>query len=187
MAVTVSNLILGPANLYVGAFGAAEPTSAQVNTLPPVSAWTDLGATQDGVTLTINQDFTELEVDQVVDIPGRRLTKRELVVKTNLAEATLANLALLMNNQSTLVTAAATNVLTPAFDTSATQPTYNALIIDGWAANGKVRRVIARRVLSVDNPEFSYKKDGQAVFTVSWSAHYVSPAIAPFVVYDQIT
>lgn len=171
----------------MGLFGATEPLSTAVGTPPLSTAWTDLGGTTDGVTLTINQEYTELEVDQVVDIPGRRLTKRELTLSTNLAEATLKNLALLLNNTSNYVTGAAVDTLNPANDTSATQPQYSALIFDGFAANGKVRRVIARRVLSVDNPEFAYKKDEQTVFSASFSAHYVSNTILPFVIYDQIT
>ncbi len=185
MAVTVSNLILGPGTLYRGLFGAAEPAEAAINTTPAVSAWTDLGGTTDGVTLTINQEYTELEVDQIVDIPGRRLTKRELTISTNLAEATLANLALTMNNLSSVTTGSSASTLTPAFDTSATQPTYFALIFDGYAPDGKRRRVVARRVLSIDNTEFAYKKDEQSVFTVTFSAHYVSSAIAPFIIMDQ--
>ena len=185
MAVTVSNLILGPGTLYRGLFGATEPTESGINTTPAASAWTDLGGTTDGVTLTINQEYTELEVDQIVDIPGRRLTKRELTISTNLAEATLANLALTMNNLSSVTTGSSASTLTPAFDTSATQPTYFALIFDGFAPDGKRRRVIARRVLSVDNTEFAYKKDEQSVFTVTFSAHYVSSVIAPFVILDQ--
>jgi len=185
MAVTVSNLILGPGTLYQGVFGATEPLEAVINETPETSAWTDLGGTQDGVTLTINQEYTELEVDQVVDIPGRRLTKRELTLSTNLAEATLDNMAIAMNNLSAVVTGAAASTLTPPNAVSATQPDYFALIFDGFAPSGKRRRVVARRVLSIDNTEFAYKKDGQTMFTVTFSAHYVSSAIAPFVILDE--
>ena len=38
------------------------------------------------ITLELNQEYTELEVDQVVDIPGRRLTKREFKLNSNLAD-----------------------------------------------------------------------------------------------------
>jgi hypothetical protein len=33
--------------------------------------------------------------------------------------------------------------------------------------------------------EFAYKKDEQNVFSVLFSGHYVSPAIAPFRVQDE--
>ncbi len=55
MGVTASNLILGPARLYIGAFGGAEPADSAVTpngvTTPPSSAvWTDVGGTDGGVT-----------------------------------------------------------------------------------------------------------------------------------------
>lgn len=184
MAVTVSNLILGPGTLYRGLFGAAEPAASAIATAPS-SAWTDLGGTTDGVTITINQEYTEYEVDQIVDIPGRALTKREITISTNLAEATLDNLALTMNNLSTVSTGADASTLVPAFDTSATQPTYFALLFDGYAPSGKRRRVVLRRALSVDNTEFAYKKDEQSVYTVTFSGHYVSSAVAPFQFWDE--
>ena len=58
MAVTTTNLIMGPANLYIATFGATEPADTDVNTTPPASSWTDLGGTQDGVKLSIDQTYT---------------------------------------------------------------------------------------------------------------------------------
>lgn len=191
MTATVTNLVQGPATLYIGAFGATEPANAAVNSTPQASAWTDLGGTQGGVELTINQDYKELEVDQVVDVPGRRLVKRDMSVKTNLAEPTLANLTYALNDGT--VAASGTGFAgyyEPAFTDSATQPTYRAVICHGWAAGAgattsKRRMVILRKVLSTDNVAFAYKKDDQTVFTVQWSVHYVTSAIAPFKILDE--
>lgn len=185
MAVTVSNLILGPGTLYRGLFGAAEPAASAIATAPSSAVWTDLGGTTDGVTITINQEYTEYNVDQIIDIPGRALTKREITISTNLAESTLNNLALTMNNLSSVVTGVNASTLTPAFDTSATQPTYSALLFDGYAPSGKRRRLVLRRALSVDNTEFAYKKDEQSVFTVTFSGHYVTSSVAPFQFWDE--
>lgn len=186
MAVTTSNLILGPGTLYTGDFGATEPADTAVATAPDV-AWTDAGGTQDGVELAVNQEYTELEVDQIVDVPERRLTKREATLKTNLAEATLENLAVALNG-GTIASggtgATAYKSLTPTASTSAHQVTYKALLFDGFAPAGKPRRVIVRKALSTDNVEFAYKKDEQTVFTVMFSAHYVSASIAPFKIVD---
>lgn len=190
MAVTVANLVQGPATLYVGAFGATEPLDAAVNTTPQASAWTDLGGTVDGAELTIKQEYKELEVDQVVDIPGRRLVKRDLTVKTKLAEPTFANLVYALNDGTT-ATGTGFSSFTPSFTDSATQPTYRALILHGWAAaaggggQSKRRMVILRRVLSSDDVEMSYMKDKQTLLTVTWSVHYVSNAIAPFKILDE--
>ncbi len=161
MAVVVSNLIQGPGTLYRDAFGATEPADTQVNTSPAASAWTDVGGTQDGVTLTISQTLKELEVDQVVDVPGWRLTKRgatvEATVKTNMAEVTLDNLAASLNNATATVTGVGFAAWQPPNDTSATQPNYTALLFDGFAPGGFRRRVFLRRTLSVEDVGIAYK------------------------------
>lgn len=179
MSVTVSNLVQGPATLYIAAFGAAEPTDA---TTPPASAWSDLGGTTDGTEITINQEYKELEVDQIVDVAGRRLTKRDIQAKTNMAEPTLANLKYALNGGT--VSSGGTSYV-PANASSATQPTYMALLIDGYSAEGKARRLVLRRVLSIDNVSFAYKKDSQTVYSVTWGAHYVSSVLEPFHIIDE--
>src|SRR5215472_15431893 len=135
MAVNVTNLILGPATLYTAPFGSAgatEPTDAQVNLTPASSAgWIDAGGTVGGVKLSINQTYTVLNVDQVVDTVGRRLTSRDIQVITQMAEATLDNLAVAING-GTVATAAAPVLKTydPATALSATQPAYTAILFD---------------------------------------------------------
>ena len=187
MAVTATNLIQGPASLYVGDFGETEPADTAVASAPG-GDWTDMGGTQDGVRLIINQEYTELEVDQVVDVPGRRLTKRDVQVATNLAEPTLDNLTYVLNGGA--VTSGGTGgtayeAYDPAMDNSATQPTYHALLLDGWAPNGKQRRVIVRKVLSVESVESAYKKDEQTLWPVTFAAHWVSTSIKPFHIVDS--
>lgn len=184
MAVTVTNLTQGPGTLYTGAFGVAEPADTAVAS-PPGVGWTDVGGTSDGVTLNVMQEYSELSVDQIVDVPGRRLTKRDMSLATNLAEPTLENLAIAMN-AGTAAAGAGFKSLEPSYATSATQPTYKALLFDGWAPGGFVRRVILRKGLSTANVEASYKKDAQTLFPVTFNAHYVTSAIAPFKVIDGI-
>ena len=187
MGVTVTNLIQGPGTLYKGAYsetGAAEPANEAVNTTPQASAWTDVGGTQDGVNLEIGREYSELEVDQIVDIPGRRLTKREFTLTTNLAEPTLENLAML-NNDTAPTTGSGFKYHEPSFTGSELQPTYIALIFDGYSPSGYRRRVIGRRMLSIDPITFAYKKDEQTVFSAKWAGHYVSSTLAPYKIVDQ--
>lgn len=189
MAVTVTNLIQGPGTLYVGTYSAtaaAEPANSAINTTPAASAWTDMGGTQDGVQLAIAQEYAELAVDQLVDIPGRRQTKREATIGTNLAEATLENLSRAINEDpTTAITSGGTYKELSPSDTPVGEPLYVAQIFDGFAPGGYRRRVFGRRMLSTDPAQFAYKKDAQTVFTVKWSAHYVSSSIRPFRVVDQ--
>ena len=185
MAVTATNLVQGPATLYSGAFGALEPTDATVNTTPPASSWTDVGGTDGGVKLTIAQSYTELDVDQIVDRVGSRLTKRDFTVETSMAEPTLANLSLALNG-GTSASAAGYASFEPSFASSATQPTYKALLFDGWAPGGTFnRRVIVRKALSTDAIDLDYTKEKKTMYSVKFSGHYVSASIAPIHVVDQ--
>jgi len=178
---------MGPGTLSKGVFGAVEPADTDVATALDPLVWTDVGGTSDGVEIAIDQDFTELEVDQIVDVPERRLTKREATLKTNLAEPTLDNLALAMNGATMAVGgtgATAFKSLTPINTTSASQVTYSALTFDGFAPNGKPRRVIGRKMLNTKPVEFAYSKKNQTVYSVFFAAHYVSASIPPFKVTD---
>lgn len=187
MAVTATNIVQGPATLYSGAFGAAEPADTAVNTTPAASSWTDVGGTQEGVKLSIDQTYVELEVDQIVDRVGSRLTKRDFTVGTSLAEPTLENLSLVMNG-GTAASGAGYKNLEPSFASSATQPTYKSLLFDGWAPGGVyTRRCIVRKVLSVKATEIGYTKDKMTLFACEFAGHYVSSSIAPLHIVDQTT
>lgn len=185
MAVTVTNLVMGPADLYKGAFGAAEPADTAVNTTPAASAWTDIGGTDGGLKLSVDQKYTELKVDQLVDRVGSRLTSREFMLETNLAEPTLANLSLALNG-GTQATGAGFANYDPLYASSATQPTYTALLFDGYSPNSKRRRVIVRKTLSTDKVDTSYEKDGQTFLPVKFTGHYVTSSIAPIHVVDEV-
>lgn len=189
MGVTATNLLQGPGTLYEGAFGATEPADTAINTSPASSAWTDLGGTTDGAMFGVAQTWSELEVDQLIETVGRRLTKRETTVKTNLAEATLANLAMAINN-SAPTSGAGYNALDWDNTDSATQPTYRSHILDGYApgstgATQYRRRVILRKVLNTSSPELAYKKDAMTVIPVEFHTHYVSPSIKSLHIVDQ--
>jgi hypothetical protein len=184
MSVAVGNLIQGPGTLYRGAFGATEPADLAINTTPQSSAWTDVGGTKDGVSYEIARTYAELAVDQIVDIPDRRLTKREFNLTTNLAEVTLENLAY-VSNDTQPTSGANFKAFEPTITSAATQPTFVALLFDGYAPGQFRRRIIGRRMLSVDSITIAYKKEDQTVLNVKWAGHYVSDVIKPWKVIDQ--
>lgn len=187
MSVTTSNLLLGPATLYVGTFGTgAEPTDASINTTPAASSFADVGGTLGGVKLTVDQTYTILDVDQVVDQVEGRLTARKVSVATQLAEVTLANLQAALNGGA-IVTGGPSgqNTYDPDNDISATQPAYRKLLFDGWGPGQKRRRVIVRKVLSTAAVDLAYTKDGQSVFAVTFDAFYVDSDTGPFHVVDS--
>lgn len=178
MPVTATNLIQGPAVMYLGAFGVTEPATIAT---APGAGWTDVGGTNDGVTYSVELEFSELAVDQLVDIPGQRVVKRVSKIKTNLAEATLANMAIALNELAAIVVA---NKLTPTNGVAAATPNYAAVLLDGLAPGGFRRRFIGRKMLQTGNIESAYKKDGQLLIPVEFTGHYVSSSIAPFVIED---
>ncbi|MFE3031581.1 hypothetical protein ACFXKY_08020 [Streptomyces canus] len=186
MSVTTTNLIQGPATLYKGAFGAAEPADSAVNTTPAASAWTDLGGTQDGVKLSVDQTYGELEVDQITLRVGSRLTKADFTIETSLAEATLENLSLSLNG-GTSASGAGWKSFDPNVSSSATQPNYFAVLMDGYAPNQFNRRIIGRRMLNTDSSELAYTKDKQTLIPVKFAGHYVSASVTPFHIVDQLS
>lgn len=181
MAVTTSNLVLGPGSISYGVVGAAEPADAIV---APGVGWTNVGATTDGVTLTVKQEFTEIAVDQVIDIVESRQTKRSFTVSTNLAELTLDNLKLALNG-GVISETTGEATYTPNGGNSGTPSGYVALLIDGIAPSGKARRIIVRKALSTDDVEFAYNKEDQSVYSVTFTAHYVADGTAPFLIIDE--
>lgn len=181
MAVTSSNIVLGAATLYTAPFATAEPADAVA---APAVAWVDAGGTTDGVTISVSPDYTELVVDQVIDRVGSRMTGRTITVSTNLAESTLENLKLALGG-GTVTSVAGKKTFDSAIANTG-EPAYVAILIDGVAPGGKKRRIIVRKALSTDNVEFAYSKDGQTVYSVTFTAHYVDGSKAPITVIDEV-
>lgn len=191
MSVTVTNLIQGPATLYAAVFGATEPakTTAALTGAPAVD-WVDLGGTVDGLTWNMNRDVAKMSVDQITYRVGSRVVEADDTFETKLAEPTLDNLKLILNGGTITIgatTSLGVNDYEPDVSNSATQMTYRALLFDGWAPNGKRRRVIVRKVCSSDNASFNYARADQSTFGVTLAAHYVSASIKPFQVLDDVT
>lgn len=186
MAITTTNLIQGPADLYTGAFGATEPTDSVVNAAPDSGAWTNVGGTDGGVKLTVDQKIAALSVDQIVDRPGSRVTSREWTVSTNLAEPTLANLTIALNG-GTAGSGSGYATYEPVYTSAAFAPTYKAVILDGIATGATTyrRRVIVRKTISTAKVDSAYQADKQTFIPVEFTGHYVSSSIAPVHVADQ--
>lgn len=194
MAVNAANLVLGPARLYVAPFGSTEPADSSVTpngpTTPPSSPWTDVGGTDGGVTFEVDNTYTALSVDQVIMDVGARLTEMKMTVTAKLSEMTLTNLQTSLNSIGTAGSGTGYSTLDIPVGSSATQPTYAALIIDGWAPMSStgapmLRRVIVRKVLSQVKASLAFDKKTQQGLDCTFSAYFVSPSIAPVHVIDQ--
>lgn len=177
MTVTVTNALMGAAVLSTGAVGVVEPTSGA--TALGVG-WTDAGGTLGGVDVAIDQTLTPKKFDQIGMAVGAQRTAVGVTVVANLAEPTLANLALALNFGT--LGAATKMDIDPAITN--TDPGYIAVCLTGQKPGGGVRRIFVRRCLSTAKTDLAYKIDGQQVIPVTFEAYYVSAAIKPSTVDD---
>lgn len=194
MTINPQNLVQGPATVYFGAFGATEPADTNAALIAaPGGAWTDVGGITDNTSVLFEDTLTygDQGVDQLVMAVGGRLTKREVVVTAALAEATLANMAVALNSLVTIATpASGIQTLDPIVTSSATQPTYTAILIDGWAptlSTGAAarRRVILRKSLTSTKLSLEYEKAKMAGYNCQWTGYWISPSITPYHIQDQ--
>lgn len=192
MALTPFNLCQGPATLRWAAFGATEPADSAVTSAPNSGVWTDVGIIADGTSVLLEVDLTygDQGADQLVDPVGARLTKRSVQVTASLAETTLNNLELANNQLATISPQSGYTTFDPATTSSATQPTYAALMIDGWAPTlstgvAAVRRIIVRKCLTSSKVALEYEKSKEAMFACTWTAYWVSSSIPLYHIVDQ--
>lgn len=192
MTVTPYNICQGPADVYLAPFGTTEPadSAATVVAGPPPAPWTGIGGTEVGVTVEVDGTYTDLKVDQLVDLVGTRLTERQIMVKTQMKEATLANFNAALNNLLTITPSGSYTTADPQVTSSATQPAYTAVMIDGWAPTLSTsatarRRFIIRKCVSKPKAQFLYQKDKSAIFDVTFQAYWVSASTPLFHIVDQ--
>lgn len=183
MAVSVTNLLVGPGTLYYAPFGTTEPTTIDDAV---TGSWTDVGGTLEGLQLKVNQEMTRLEVDQLVDPAGSRLKTRETTVETQLAEPTLENLKFALSGGA-ITTDATQKVYEPSMVTTADDLDYSAILFEGKGSGGQRRRVIIRKVVAVEEMEATMgHKEDQYVWKVQFLGHYVSSSIKPFTVIEAV-
>lgn len=188
MAATATNLLSGPGALFAGDFGADEGAPGDVDTTAPEAPdWTDLGATDDGVTLTVATEWFKLRMDQAIDAPSRRPTERDITITTNLAEITLENFArVIAQDPASITTGSGFKQLDIAGDDAGEDPLFSALIFRGRSPGNHRRHVIMRKALPTGEVETAYKKGDQTFYPAEFSAHWVSPSVRPVRVLDGI-
>lgn len=185
MGVTISKLIVGPADVYAKLYTdpAVEPATPLT---VPAAGWVNMGGTQDGVNLTIAQSFEQITADQVVDVLMSVPNERTFNVETNFLEATLEMFKFATNGGS-ITSGSGFRTFTPIVDLVNEDVIYSSLLIRGRGADtGRKRDVIIRRCLVTDDVEFAYQKAGAKVLAVTTTAHYVSSSIAPWIVTDSV-
>lgn len=195
MAVNPLNLVLGPARMYAAAFGASEPADSAVTPngylTPPGGTWVDVGGTDGGVTFEADLTYTDLQVDQVTMMVGARLTETAMQVTAKLSELTFTNLQTSLNQIGIVAGGSGWQSLEIPVGAASTQPTYAALIVDGWApmtnsGTPALRRVIVRKVLSQVKAQLAYDKKTQQALDCTFKTYFVSGTINPIHIVDEL-
>lgn len=144
-------VIEGAAEVLVGTYGAAQ------------GACTSIGSTDGGVMLTVSNEFHDIEVDQSKVPIDQKLDKRTATLTTNMAEATLANLALAMTLP---VGAVAGGVLSVGLQ----EPVARTMYIIGPGPGGATRTIHIFKAKATGSPEMGFMKDEKIVIPLEITA-----------------
>jgi hypothetical protein len=177
-----NNVIVGAASIYLGDFGAALPalTGGYRTAMDGSAAWRNVGYTQDGLEISTDPSYGEVEVDQLLDAAVIFKDGMGLSVSTTFAEATLENLLVAWGQaQSTLTSTASEKTLSLNGGTLGQAPLERALVAVGNApkpvAGGGVNNYSERlyhvyRVLSVESTAISLARADASTIPVTFRA-----------------
>lgn len=191
MAVNGSNVLAGAGSLYYAPYGTTFPADSAATVVGGAPAgFTDFGGTSGGVDIVAQQKLKMKKVDQILLPVGAYPTDEVIQLKTKLAETTLANLNVGLNNKFTLTPQASYTTADWNATVNSQQLTYMSLIFDGWApvlADGAAarRRLCAYKALSEGMVGAAYKVDNEVVFDVTFDVFFVSGSQTPFHIIDQ--
>lgn len=185
MAYQVKNIIIGAAAVYLSAEDSTEWTSAP--SLPTVSGtdsmtpaldasadWKHSGFTSEGVEVSYEPDYGEVEVDQLLDSAKLFKQSMKVMVNTTFSEATLENLLIVWGQQNSSFSSDATSeTLAISAGSLGDEPTERSVAFVGPApradAGTKRERVYhVRRALSIESSSHSLKRNEATVFPVSF-------------------
>lgn len=92
--LTPTNLFAGPADVYVGPFGATEPANAAT---APGAPFRDIGGTGGEAVLNLGQTYVDLTAEQIAMAAGGALSEQTAGITCLFAEHTLPNLRAALN------------------------------------------------------------------------------------------
>lgn len=184
MAYNVRNILVGAAALYLSTGDSVQgnlPTSLPAGgagtlatTLNSDAAWRHAGFTSDGLEISYEPDYTDVEVDQLLDSAKIFKTGQRVMVNTTFTEASLENLLIVWGQQTgTLSSTGSTGELGIAAGALGDEPVERALVAVGsgprpTTTQKRERVYFARRVLSVDTSAHALRRNENTVFPVSF-------------------
>ena len=140
------------------------------------AAYRNVGYTNNGLQITYNPTYGSVTVDQLLDTAKLFKESMEVMLATEFAEATLENVLAVFGQGSNTLTGSTDKTLGLEAGALGLQPTERQLIAVGNAptvnaqgANQKSERVYyARRVLSVQQSQFTLARNAATVFPVTF-------------------
>ena len=110
---TKKNVIVGAASIFIGPSGkAAAPavagTTSYRTTVAGTAGWRDVGYTQDGLEVSNDPSYADVEVDQLLDAVKTFQDGMGVSLSTSFAEATLENLLVAWGQADSTLTSTAT-------------------------------------------------------------------------------
>jgi hypothetical protein len=189
-----NNIIVGAAALFtynngalaqaIGTVGgplpAFEATTSYKDTLADDVDFTNVGYTSNGIELTFQPSFGEVQVDQVLDVARLFKDGMQVSLATSFAEATLENLlvavAANVNDLDELSTATGIGTGSQSFDINSGElgdvPLERGIVAVGPGTGDpsvdKERIYIGYRALSIENVVASAKRDAASMFDVTF-------------------
>ena len=142
--------------------------------------YTNVGYTSNGIELTFQPDFGEVQVDQVLDVARLFKQGMQVSLKTSFAEATLENLLVSVAAQdedlSDLATGTGIGAGSQSFDINSGElgdvPLERGIVAVGPGTGdpqlNKERIYIGYRALSIESVTASAKRDAASMFDVTF-------------------
>jgi hypothetical protein len=149
------------------------------DTLADEANYTNVGYTSNGIELTFQPDFGEVQVDQVLDVARLFKQGMQVSLKTSFAEATLENLLVSVAAQDedlTALTGTGVGTGSQSFDINSGElgevPLERGIVAvgpgTGDPAINKERIYIGYRALSIESVTASAKRDAASMFDVTF-------------------
>jgi len=129
---------------------------------------TNLGYTEDGVSIKHKVTHYDIEADQSINILGKKKIKETVEIGVNVEEATLANIKIAMGEENTILTNGGTSRLSFGGGTTVTE---HALLFVGIApGTNKTRKYNIYKAVSINIGENSYKKGKMTLIPLTFEA-----------------
>jgi hypothetical protein len=187
------NIIVGASPLFISLSTAGESTldpidgsnkeafstsASYIDTLRAATTkWRDVGFTNNGLQISYNPSYGSVTVDQLLDTAKLFKESMEVMIATEMAEGTLENVLAVFGQRSNTLNSTGTGLTAEdklGIEAGAlgAAPTERQLIAVGQAptseATATERVYYARRVLSVQQSQFSLARNAATTFPVTF-------------------